>query len=141
MLVRVEHTWPMGHRLQRHDGLCRLLHGHTYRAVFAFHGEPLRLDSPRNGMVEDFGVLRGMVRAVCQQLDHAMVLQEDDPAAAVCAPYASVVLMADDPTAENIAYHLLGQVRTRMAGSGVRTSVECASVTVFESDTTSAEAM
>ena len=33
MKIAKEFRWEMGHRLPLHDGACRNLHGHTYKAV------------------------------------------------------------------------------------------------------------
>lgn len=66
---------PFAHRQHRHDGHCALLHGHNWSFRFTFGCA--RVDA--NGFVADFGRL-GFIRDwLHQHLDHACVLNRDDP--------------------------------------------------------------
>lgn len=134
--VSIEWQWPMGHRLQDHDGKCRWLHGHTYRMVAEFSGAPRETaGAPDRGMLEDFSRLKEWVGAVVQPLDHALMLEAGDPALDSCRAYAAMVEVDFAPTAEYIAAHLLERI-----AQAVRGPVRCKRVTVWESPQTSASA-
>ncbi len=62
----------MAHRLPFHDGKCRQMHGHTYVVRVYVTGEvqPVEEDNPQSGMVVDFGVVKGFLKAVETQMDH-----------------------------------------------------------------------
>ena len=53
MIVRRRFDFEAAHRLPRHPGKCRELHGHSYRLVVAVE----RPVDPDSGMVIDFGDL------------------------------------------------------------------------------------
>jgi 6-pyruvoyltetrahydropterin/6-carboxytetrahydropterin synthase len=134
--VTVEHAWPMGHRLQAHDGGCRLLHGHNYTARAEFTGAVRRESGhPQDGMVADFTALKAVVRGVLDEWDHALMLERSDPAAPACGPYARLVLVDVPPTAERVASLLLARLG---AHPELPDGVRCTAVTVWESAATSA---
>ena len=97
-----------GHRILGHQGICRHLHGHN--GVVEVSVEAESVDSL--GMVTDFGGLGSTVKGwVDANLDHRMVLSRQDPAAGVLADLGEpVYLMDDNPTAENMARHILEQL-------------------------------
>jgi len=74
MKIAKEFRWEMGHRLPKHDGACKNLHGHSYRMVVEVEGE---VDS-ETGMVIDFADISAKVKPFLAELDHAFLCQEDD---------------------------------------------------------------
>ena len=48
MKIAKEFRWEMGHRLPEHFGLCKNIHGHSYKMVVEFEGEPLIQAAPSN---------------------------------------------------------------------------------------------
>ena len=90
-----------GHRLLNYDGKCKYLHGHNGRAVIAIEAETL--DS--RGMVLDFSDIKRVVSHwIDETLDHRMLLQRTDPAAAYLQSLGEPLLLLDEnPTAETIA--------------------------------------
>ncbi|MDE5944482.1 MAG: 6-carboxytetrahydropterin synthase [Rikenella sp.] len=73
-----EFGFEMAHALEGYDGLCRHVHGHSYRLFVTVVGEPCEdPTSPRYGMVMDFGELKRIVnRLIVERYDHAFVLRE-----------------------------------------------------------------
>lgn len=65
---------PFAHRQPKHEGHCRLIHGHNWGFKFTF-GCSSRDDK---GFVVDFGGLK-FLREWLDGLDHAFVVNEDDP--------------------------------------------------------------
>lgn len=121
MRIRVNrhHDFSCGHRIYGHKGGCGNLHGHNYRAHF--YCEQDRLDAL--GMVVDFAVIKSRLCAwVEENWDHRFLLWAKDPAApALQTIDPTIVLLPFNPTAENMALHLLETVGPKaMAETGVR---------------------
>lgn len=99
-----------GHRLVGHEGKCRHLHGHRYKAEIVVSADSL--DSI--GRVIDFSVIKEKVGGwIDVNWDHNLLLNAKDPLAMIGSdtikslvgdrpPY----LFANNPTAENIAKEL-----------------------------------
>ncbi|MEN9361485.1 MAG: hypothetical protein RL095_3020 [Verrucomicrobiota bacterium] len=119
MKLRAErfHDICAGHRVCGHEGKCRHLHGHNYRIHFICEGDldPL-------GRVIDFSVIK---EHLCDWLeeewDHRFLLWEEDPLLpALREIEPSLVALPFNPSAENLAAHLLQVVGPqRLAGTGV----------------------
>lgn len=95
-----------GHRLLNYNGKCRNLHGHNGKAVITL--ETPVLDDL--GMVVDFSDLKRILgKWIDDNLDHRMLLHEDDPVLPeLRRQNEPVVTLNVNPTAENIArliYH------------------------------------
>lgn len=90
-----------GHRLLNYSGKCRHLHGHNGKAVVVL--EAASLDE--RGMLVDFAdIKRSLCAWVESELDHRMILREDDPAVPCLQSLGEpLVLIPKNPTAENIA--------------------------------------
>lgn len=90
-----------GHRLLDYGGKCRYLHGHNGRAVIVMEGRAL----DRRGMLVDFTEIKESLRRwIDEQLDHRMILREDDPALPKLRELNEpLYVTTDNPTAENIA--------------------------------------
>jgi 6-pyruvoyltetrahydropterin/6-carboxytetrahydropterin synthase len=128
------HDFSAGHRVVGHESKCRWLHGHNYRVTFKLSITGNKLDPL--GRVLDFGVIKTLL---CQWLednwDHKFLLWREDPlgpmfeslcyaAVAGAGTHAaslgqvdsamqlnqSLVYLSFNPTAENMANHLLHYV-------------------------------
>lgn len=90
-----------GHRLLNYAGKCRHLHGHNGRLLVTF--ETASLDE--RGMVLDFTEIKRVLNGwIDEHLDHRMILEHRDPAAAVLKQMGEPVFEIDSsPTAENLA--------------------------------------
>jgi 6-pyruvoyltetrahydropterin/6-carboxytetrahydropterin synthase len=90
-----------GHRLLDYNGVCAHPHGHNAVAEIEVSSETL--DS-RN-MVVDFSDIRNVVKAwVDHELDHKMILRQDDPLVAALRALGEPMYLVDsNPTAERIA--------------------------------------
>ncbi len=70
MKVRRSFDFDAAHRLPRHPGKCRELHGHSYRLVVTVD----RAVDPASGLAVDFSDLEAIVkRQVVDVLDHSLV--------------------------------------------------------------------
>ena len=127
------HDISCGHRVCGHETKCRFLHGHNYRITFTCTAEVL----DELGRVIDFSVIK---ETLCEWLeihwDHKMLLWERDPILMGMRKLAdagsefggldqvwneSVVTTPFNPTAENMASHLLEVIGPELlSGTGVR---------------------
>ena len=114
-----------GHRLMGDEGKCRHLHGHAAKATFTLGKD----DLDEMGMVVHFDRLKeGIGGWIDENLDHAMLLCEADPATKMLANAGERFFpMKANPTAENIARLLYDMAK------GLELPV--ISVEVCESDT------
>lgn len=99
-----------GHRLLNYDGVCRHLHGHNAMVELDIAAETL----DALNMVVDFSEVKRLVKSwIDQELDHKMILRNDDPLVPVLqAQGEPVVLIDSNPTAERLARLVYEQART-----------------------------
>ncbi|HLX54338.1 MAG TPA: 6-carboxytetrahydropterin synthase [Aquella sp.] len=107
-----KHEIHTGHRVYGHQGGCGNLHGHSY--VFHFHCSSENLDDL--GMVIDFAIIKStLCKWLDDNYDHRMILWKNDPLASELKRLdSSVVIVPYNPTAENIANHLLSVVAPKI---------------------------
>jgi 6-pyruvoyltetrahydropterin/6-carboxytetrahydropterin synthase len=92
MEIVAEFHFCSAHRLPRHPGACRNLHGHNYRLLTSFSG-PVDRDT---GMVYDFFHVKKVVNEkIIARLDHA-----------------DLNTLLENPTAENIALWIWAELRS-----------------------------
>lgn len=130
-----------GHRLLHHESKCSHLHGHNYVALF--HARAEELDGV--GRVVDFSVLKERLGGWIDDFwDHGFIYNELDVVTRDLLRQANadfpngqkVYPMAVNPTAENMADHLLRFVAPAvMDGTGV----EVYKVTLWETENCCAE--
>ena len=113
------HDISCGHRVVGHEGKCVHLHGHNYRIHFRCGA-----DLDRVGRVIDFGVIKSLLCVWLEEnWDHRMLMWEGDPMRLEVFKLdpQGLVVVPFNPTAENIADHLLNVVGPRLLSPvGVR---------------------
>ncbi len=72
--------FEMAHALHNYDGLCRNIHGHTYKLSVTVIGEPEKnTESTKLGMVLDFGLLKNIVKPnIVDKYDHSVLLSNNE---------------------------------------------------------------
>lgn len=127
------HDISCGHRVVGHEGKCRFLHGHNYRIHFVVAGDQL----DEIGRVLDFSVIK---EKLClwleEQYDHKFLIWEQDELLPQLQLLSgeSLVIVPFNPTAENIAQHLveivgpaqLAGTNTRLISCKVEETAKCA---------------
>jgi 6-pyruvoyltetrahydropterin/6-carboxytetrahydropterin synthase len=90
-----------GHRLLDYDGACKHPHGHNAVAEIEVRTETL----DKRNMVVDFTDIKQRVKSwIDRELDHRMILRQDDPLAAVLHELGEpVYLLESNSTVERIA--------------------------------------
>ena len=127
-----------GHRVWKHENKCAHLHGHNY--VVYFHASAPKLDEL--GRVIDFDVLKERLGSwIEEHWDHGFILHRDDQEAVAAVRRVTeqkVALLDSNPTAENMARHLLETVAPEaLKGTGVRV----VKVVLWETENCFAEAI
>lgn len=106
------------HILTNHQGLCKNLHGHTYRVDVSVTQPD---DDPRD-MVIDFKDLKSVATSViCDRFDHAFIYStasegESEIASVVEKHGMRTVALGFRSTAENLARYFFGELKPRIPG-------------------------
>jgi len=106
------------HILTNHNGLCKNLHGHTYRVDVSVRGEA----TDEKDMIIDFKELKTIAQSViCDRFDHSFMFDASSPgeceiAAVVQKHGMRTVSLPFRSTAENLARHFFGELAPRLAG-------------------------
>ena len=108
MKIAKEFRWEMGHRLPEHFGLCKNIHGHSYKLIVEFEGE---LD--KNQMVIDYYDVEKIINPIIENLDHSFMVNADDkPVLEFLEKMNSKKVVVDfNSTAENICTYLLSEIK------------------------------
>ena len=80
--VSKEFSWDMAHMLAEHEGLCKNLHGHTYKLEVQVTNkvENRARCSSSEGMVIDFKELKKIINdSIIEPLDHAFMYWTQSP--------------------------------------------------------------
>ena len=99
MLIAKDFVWNMSHRLMAHKGLCKNIHGHTYKLRIIFEGA-IDLD----GMVLDYYQIGSIVEPVGKMLDHGFMFEAADTVMRefLMSNGFKHIVFQTEPTAENI---------------------------------------
>lgn len=121
--ITVEETFSSGHALRGYRGKCENPHGHNYKIQVRLRGPQLN----SIGLLVDFKDLKRIMRELTNRIDHQYL--NDLP------PFTTI-----NPSAENLAKYVYDNVRAGLnqLGEEVGAGVEIATVTVWETDTTTA---
>ena len=137
--ITKQFSFEMAHALRNYDGLCRNIHGHSYKMDITLAGQPLQDESsPKNGMVMDFGDLKRLVNEeIISLLDHALVLNAKTDAQLVDVlkqNYEKIVTGDFQPTTENLLEFIAAKIQSRLPND-----VKLNCVRLRETDTSYAE--
>ena len=114
--VTKQFGFEMSHALLNYDGLCRNIHGHSYKLQITLIGEPVQdNENPKNGMVIDFSVLKKLInKKIVNELDHSLMIN-------AAAPHQSLKELGEmyerhhlvdfQPTTENMVVYIAEKVK------------------------------
>ncbi len=123
--ITKEFKFEAAHKLERHDGKCARLHGHSWKARVILQGVTVRENGPKTGMLIDFGEVKAAVEPLVEQyLDHH---------------YLNETLGCEHPTSEFVAHWLFNRLEVYTFGSltklvAVEVDETCTSSCRFEPD-------
>ena len=100
-----EFKFEMAHALYGYDGLCKNIHGHSYRMWVTVKGNVLQNNNDvKNGMVIDFGELKQIINdCIVDKYDHSFVLNKNTPHVNIdFSAFEKVYFLPYQPTSENL---------------------------------------
>lgn len=133
--------YAIGHRVFKHESKCKNLHGHNYVFFLTAEAPEEGGSLDKLGRVVDFSVLKEKLGSWLElNWDHGFILYEKDEEAIAGVRYipgSKLFLLPENPTAENMALHILRVVGPLvLRGTGVR----LIKVVVWETENCIAEA-
>lgn len=149
--VTKEVLFDCAHMLAGHKGLCKNVHGHTYKVHVTVSAPQLIPSGSSEGMVIDFKDLKSILNEVIvDKFDHAFVTWDDTPypeekaiAEAIIAQGCKVVLTCYRPSAENMSYYFFQGIAEMLENLGKslygESPYRLESVRVWETPTSFAE--
>ncbi len=72
-IIGREYHWEMSHRLAFHNGLCKNIHGHSYKMRVELEGT-----ADSNAMVLDYYEIDKIISPILAKFDHSFVCSNDD---------------------------------------------------------------
>lgn len=129
----------VGHRLAKHKGKCKNIHGHNYKVEVGVKSNTLN----ENDMVMDFAYLKDVVNKILDHFDHALVLNftEDKELVHFLHDHEMKVFpfRPGEPTAELMSEWLYRELVMELAKTEIGTVVEVDFVKIWETDNSYAE--
>ena len=118
-MIRItkEFKFEMAHALYGYDGLCKNIHGHSYRLWVTIKGEVKNeKNHTKNGMVMDFDVLKRIVKpTIIDQYDHSLVLNANSDHAQIdLSAFEKVFLLPYQPTSENLVADFASTIKSKL---------------------------
>tara|TARA_B110000444_G_scaffold173214_1_gene162046 strand:+ start:180 stop:614 length:435 start_codon:yes stop_codon:yes gene_type:complete len=118
-MIRItkEFKFEMAHALHAYDGLCKNIHGHSYRLWVTVKGEVKHdYGNTKDGMVMDFGVLKEIIKPeIVDKYDHSLVLNANSPHAKIdFSAFEKVFLLPYQPTSENLVIDFANHIKVRL---------------------------
>ena len=144
--ITKEFSWDMAHLLAGHEGLCKNLHGHTYKMqieVTRVAEDVIMSELNSQGMVIDFKDLKQLVKdKIVGPLDHAFMYWINSPepleheiAEILIKNKRKVARVNYRPTAEEMAMNFFDTLTKEL----VPLNLELRAVKVWETPTSFAE--
>ena len=118
--ITKEFKFETGHALYGYDGLCKNVHGHSYKLSVTLLGTPITdPDHVKYGMVMDFGDLKKIVKeTIVTPFDHATVLNVDSPYKELADTMESrghkIMRVQYQPTSEMMVLDFAEKIKARL---------------------------
>ena len=118
-MVRItkEFKFEMAHALHGYDGLCKNIHGHSYKLCVTVKGE-VKNDSgnAKDGMVLDFDILKSIVKPeIINKYDHSLVLNANSPHSEIdLSAFEKVFFLPYQPTSENLVTDFALKIKNKL---------------------------
>ena len=132
MKVAKEFHWEMAHRLPEHFGLCKNIHGHSYKMIVVIEG-----NLNEQGMVIDFYDVEKKINPIVEKLDHSFMVKDDDMLTLEFLEKmnSKKVVVDFESTVENICKYISGEIKS----SKLPNNVSSLAVRVYETPDAYAE--
>ena len=113
-------SFETGHALYGYDGLCKNVHGHSYKLSVTVIGQPIDdSNHVKYGMVIDFKDLKKIVKEeIVDVFDHATVFNQNTPHVTLAKTLESsghkVLLVDYQPTSEMMVIDFAQKIKSRL---------------------------
>ena len=127
----------MAHALHGYDGLCKNIHGHSYKLFVTVKGEiKNEKGNAKDGMVLDFDILKNIVKPeIINKYDHSLVLNANSPHSEIdLSAFEKVFFLPYQPTSENLVADFALKIKSKLPKG-----VELTKVVLSETATSFAE--
>ena len=107
----------MAHALHGYDGLCKNIHGHSYRLWVSVRGEiKNEKGHQKDGMVMDFDIIKQIVKSeIVDKYDHSLVLNANSPHAKIdLSAFEKVFYLPYQPTSENLVADFATLIKSKL---------------------------
>ncbi|MDC3104905.1 6-carboxytetrahydropterin synthase [bacterium] len=115
--ITKQFKFEMAHALYGYDGLCKNIHGHSYRLWVTIIGNVLEeKENVKDGMVLDFSLLKKIVKPnIVDKYDHSFVLNGNSPHADIdLSAFEKVFYLPYQPTSENLVYDFVQIIKEKL---------------------------
>ena len=111
--------FEMAHALHGYDGVCKNIHGHSYRLQVCVIGSVVQTTKASNdGMVMDFSELKKIVQLfVISEFDHALVLNKRsivEKLELLKDLYDKVIFTPYQPSCENLLMEIVNRIKMHL---------------------------
>ncbi len=109
--------FEMAHALHGYDGLCKNIHGHSYRLWVTIRGNVLdEKGHKKNGMLLDFGILKNIIKdEIILKYDHSLVLNGQSPHKDIdFSAFEKVFFLPYQPTSENLVIDFANSIKAKL---------------------------
>ncbi|KRO56454.1 MAG: 6-carboxytetrahydropterin synthase [Bacteroidetes bacterium] len=138
-MIRItkEFKFEMAHALHGYDGLCKNIHGHSYKLWVTIRAKVRQEKAhKKDGMVMDFDVLKSIVKPdIIDKYDHSLVLNANSPHAEIdFSAFEKVFFLPYQPTSENLVMDFALKIKSKLPEG-----IELYKVVISETATSFAE--
>lgn len=132
MTVAKKFKWEAAHRIPWHNGKCKHLHGHSYKMIVEFEGEP-----DEKGFVIDFNEIKTIIEPHINLIDHTTIISNNDSDLKDVFENKSwkYFLLPYDSTAENLCRYFLDLITKKNKEFLAANNITLVGVKIFETDT------
>lgn len=133
------YDFEMAHALWNYDGLCKNVHGHSYKLHVTVIGEPINdSSSTKDGMVIDFSELKRIVKNnIVDVFDHSFVVNmksQFDVKVESNQMFERIHIVDFQPTCENMVVYFVNIIKPLLSNGIILKSVK-----LYETATSFAE--
>lgn len=107
------------HYLSGYEGKCANIHGHRYKLVVSICSESLRSEGHSRGMVEDFSIIKHVLKDVEAFFDHKLLIEDNEDGRHVAEALKAmpngfeIVMMPFRPTCEEMSRYIFEMLRSK----------------------------
>jgi len=132
-------TLEIAHVLWNYDGLCKNIHGHSYKLYVTIKGKPvIDANHPKIGMIIDFVDIKSIVKSlIINEFDHTLIIPEkavNENTKIDNQIFGNTKIVNFQPTVENLVEHFAFILKNK-----IPENIKLFSLKLYETETSYAE--